>query len=99
MLTTAENFAASNVLTEWPDNYTYDQLCDAIIACDPDVMVWETFEDEIPVDIVETMENMRIHFIHSVSAMTDALRQTIKEGDPMTIAEQLAAFENQLGGK
>ena len=96
-LTTAENFAASQVLTEWPDEMTYDQLLDAIKTNDMDVIVWDQFEDELPDDIIETIESLRVHFLNSVAAMTDALRQTIKDGDPMTIAEQLHAFERQLG--
>lgn len=97
MLTTAEQFAAAQVLTEWPDEMTYDELLDAVNTRHEDVIVWDQFEDELPCDIIETIESMRTHYLNSVAAMTDALRQTIKDGDPMTIAEQLAAFENQLG--
>ena len=96
-LTTAENFAASQVLTEWPDDMTYDDLLNAIIEQHPDVIVWDQFENNLPEEVVETIESMRITFVACVAQMTDDLRQAIKQGDPMTIAEQLAALDNQLG--
>lgn len=97
MLTTAENFAASQVLTEWPDEMTYDELLDAIKTNDMDVSVWDQFEDELPEDIIDTIENARVSFLRTVTEMTADLRQAIKDGDPMTIAERLASLENQLG--
>ena len=97
MLTTAENFAASQVLTEWPDTMSYDELLEGITFAHPDVVIWDQFEDELPADIIDTIENLRITFLHSVQAMTEDLREAIKDGDPMTIAERLASLENQLG--
>ena len=96
-LTTAENFAASQVLTEWPDDMTYDQLLDAINEDHPDVIIWDQFEDELPEDLIDSIEGMRVAFLNHVAAMTEDLRQAIKDGDPMTIAERLASLENQLG--
>ena len=96
-LTTAENFAASQVLTEWPDDMTYDMLLEGIDGHDPDVIVWEQFEDCSTEEIIETIEDLRVTFLSTVAQMTDDLRQAIKQGDPMTIAGQLAALDNQLG--
>ena len=96
-LTTAENFAASQILTEWPDDMTYDELLDAIKEYNHDVVVWERFEDMHPEDIIENIEALRVTFLATVAQMTDDLRQAIKHGDPMTITEQLAALDNQLG--
>ena len=96
-LTTAENFAASQVLTEWPDDMTYDQLLDGIAFAHPDVIIWDQFEDELPADIIDTIENLRITFMASVAHMTEDLRQAIKDGDQQAIADRMLSLENQLG--
>lgn len=96
-LSTAESFAASLVLTEWPDTMTYDELCDGIKFGHEDVIVYEQFEDELPDDIIETIESIRFGFIKTVAGMTENLREAIRNGDPMTIAEQLQALESKLG--
>ena len=95
--TTAESFALGQVLTDWPARMTYDEILDAIKTSDMDVTVWDQFEDELTEDIIDTIEGMRVAFLNSVAAMTEDLRQAIKDGDPMTIAERLASLENQLG--
>lgn len=97
MLTTAENFAASQVLTEWPDDITYDELLNAIKEYNHDVVVWERFEDMHPEDIIENIEALRVSFLASVLDMTANLRESIYRGDPMDIADQLRALESQLG--
>ena len=96
-LTIAENFAAAQVLTDWPDNFTYDQLLDAITDQHEDVLVWEQYEDELPDTIVQIIEDLRVQFLVNIANMTEDLRNAIKQGDPMTIAEQLASFERQIG--
>lgn len=95
--TTAEAFALGQVLTDWPAAMTYDKILDAIKDHDVDVVIWDQFEDELPDDIIDTIEGMRVSFLNSVATMTENLRNAIKDGDPMTIAEQLTALENQLG--
>lgn len=96
-LTTAENFAASQILTEWPDDMTYDELLDAIKEYNHDVVVWERFEDMHPEDIIENIEALRVTFLTTVAHMTGDLREAIKQGDPQTIADRLMSLENQLG--
>lgn len=96
-LTTAEHFAVSAHLTEWPDTMTYDELLDAINAQHEDVIVWEQFEDNLADDLIESIENTRITFIRYVEEITEPLRFAIKDGDPMTIAEQLLSLETKLG--
>ena len=96
-LTIAENFAAAQVLTDWPDNFTYDQLLDAVTDQHEDVLVWEKYEDEMPDDIVESIEALRINFLANVAYMTNDLREAIKQGSPSIIAEELASFERQIG--
>ena len=97
MLNTAENFAASQVLTEWPEAMTYDELLDAIRDGHEDVIVWDQFENELTEDIIDTIEGMRVSFLSSVLDMTANLRESIHRGDPMDIADQLCALESQLG--
>ena len=96
-LTSAEYFAVSNHLTDWPHTMTYDEVCDGIIYGHEDVIVWEKFENYLPVDVVDIIEDMRVSFIRTVSAMTRGLRDAIREGDPMDIADHLRGLENQLG--
>lgn len=97
MLTIAEYQAAANVLTEWPEDMNYDELLTAIETEHHDVMICEQFENNFLSDVVEEIEGQRVAFIRHVAAMTEDLRAAIKHGDPLTIAEQLAAFEQQIG--
>lgn len=97
MLTLAENFAASQVLTEWPDYMTYDELLTAIENDHCDVVIYELYEDRLQDEIIETIECLRSCFLGNVKTMTENLRNAIKKGDPLTIAEKLQQFENQLG--
>ena len=97
MLNSAENFAASQVLTEWPEAMTYDELLDAIRDGHEDVIIWEQFENELTEDVIDTIEGMRVSFLASVLDMTANLRESIYRGDPMDIADQLRALESQLG--
>lgn len=97
MLTTAENFAASQVLTEWPEAMNYDELLDAIRDGHEDVIVWEQFEDELTEDVIDTIEGIRVSFLSSVLDMTANLRESIRIGSPSIIAEELHTLESQLG--
>ena len=96
-LTSAEYFAVSNHLTDWPHTMSYDEVCDGIMYGHEDVLVCEQFENDLPADVVESIEGMRITFLRSAEEITADLREAIRNGDPMTIAEQLQALENQLG--
>ena len=73
MLTTAENFAAGLYLTEWPDDMTYDQLCDAICSQHPDVIVWEPFEDYDHNDVIEFIEAARVAYLRTFTPETEAV--------------------------
>ena len=96
-MTIAENFAASQVLTEWPDNMNYDQLLQAVEDGHEDVIVWSPFENDLPLDIVDAIESQRVSFLRDVAAMTADLCQAIEQGDPMTIAERMIALRADLG--
>lgn len=96
-LTYAEEFAISQIVSEWESHYTYDQVLNSIERNDGDVYVWCVFEDQPADVVVDAIESARVSFLRTAEAMTAELRQAIKDGDPMTIAEKLASFENQLG--
>ena len=97
MLTIAENFAASQVLTEWPENMSYDELLTAISQQHPDVIVWEPHEDYMPDEVIDLIESLRAGFLNSVAEMTEDLRRAIKVGSPSIIGEELLSFEQRLG--
>lgn len=97
-LTHAENFAAGNVLTEWPEALSYDELLTAIETdSNPDILIWQQYENDLPSDIVCTIEDMRRSFLNHVADMTEDLRAAIREGDPRLIKDALIEFERQLG--
>lgn len=97
MLTTAENFAASQVLTEWPEGLTYDELCTLIEQSSDDVLVYCLFEDSNPHDVVQAMDDLRVSFIRSVEELTESLRKAIRQGCPSIIAEELSSLERSIG--
>jgi hypothetical protein len=97
MLTIAENFAASQVLTEWPEGLTYDELCTAIEEDSQDVLVYCLFEDSHPADIVQAMDDLRVSFMRSVEQITEPLRDSIREGEAMNISDELYKLERSIG--
>lgn len=44
MLTIAEYQAVANVLTEWPDGMTYDDILSGIDKGHEDIVIYEPFE-------------------------------------------------------
>ena len=96
-MTIAENFAASQVLTEWPDNMNYDQLLQAVEDGHEDVIVWSPFENDLPVDIVDAIESQRVSFLRDVAAMTADLCQAIEDGDQQAIADHMLTLRADLG--
>ena len=97
MLTTTQLFAASEVLTDWPEDMTYPELINAIDIDHEDVMVCELYENYPKDYIIDQIEGIKISFRNAVINMTEDLRNAIKQGSPSIIAEELAKLENQLG--
>lgn len=97
MFTIAENFALANILTEWPDGMTYDDILSGIDNGHEDIVIYEPFEQMLAYEVIEQIELLRVSFLSNVKEITKGLRDAIKNGDPLTIAEQLAAFEQQIG--
>jgi hypothetical protein len=57
----AQFFVMGQCLSDWPENATYDQVCEMIEndKCgeddEPLVVIWDPFED---LDVLEIMDNM-----------------------------------------
>ena len=96
-LTSAEYFAVSNHLTDWPHTMSYDEVCDGIMYGHEDVLVCEQFENDLPADVVESIEGMRITFLRSVAEMTEDLFKAIEDGDQQAIADRMLSLRAELG--
>lgn len=58
----SERFALNEWLTDYPNDKTYDEVCDLLRDQDETVTVWQWFE-QIPVDdIVWSIDSTREHF-------------------------------------
>lgn len=101
-LTTSQRFAVAQTLSDHDAHMTYQEIQDAIFeaAHDPNMddrfTIWEPFENMDPDTLCDTMDELEFAFRQYATMITRELRQAIKDGDPMTIAEKLAALENQL---
>jgi hypothetical protein len=67
----AENFALCEWLSDWPSEWSYDEIIDAIRSDDyhENISVWEQVEDEPAEKIVEMIESTKWAFkrtFHSV---------------------------------
>jgi hypothetical protein len=54
-----ESFALSQILSEYPDGMTFDQVLDAILDGDETVVIWEPFEHETPERVVEVIDSIK----------------------------------------
>lgn len=68
-MTHAEIFALDEWLTEYPDNKTYDEICDLIRDEDESVVPWIWFEHTPASSLIENIDNTRSHFEHTVNRM------------------------------
>jgi len=58
----SERFALNEWLTDYPNDKTYDEVCDLLRDEDESVTVWQWFE-QIPVeDIIWSIDSTREHF-------------------------------------
>jgi len=58
----SERFALNEWLTDYPNDKTYDEVCDLLRDEDEGVTVWQWFE-QIPVeDIIWSIDSTREHF-------------------------------------
>ena len=47
-------------LSDYPSDKSYDEILDLIREEDPDVTIWEPFENYHPDDVIEYMENLKL---------------------------------------
>lgn len=66
---TSERFALNEWLTEYPQDKTYDEVCDLLLAEDESVCAWQWFETMPPSELVENIDNTRSHFEHTINGM------------------------------
>lgn len=67
---TSERFALNEWLTEYPQDKTYDEVCDLLRDEDESVMVWQWFE-QIPLeDIIWAIDSTREHFENVTKEVT-----------------------------
>ena len=101
-LTTSERFAVCQTLSDHDAHMTYEEIKDALFEGyeNPDMddrfTIWEPFERMDPTTLCDTMDELEFAFRQYATQITRKLRDAIREGDPMTIAEHLAALEAEL---
>ena len=59
---TSEQFALDEWLSDYPQNTTFDEICDLLLDESETVTPWQPFENMPPADLVENMDNTRSHF-------------------------------------
>ena len=101
-LTTSQRFAVGQTLSDHDAHLTYQEIQDAMFEAydNPDMddrfTIWEQFERMDPQTLCDTMDELEFAFRQYATTVTRELRDAIRDGDPMTIAEKLAALESQL---
>jgi hypothetical protein len=67
----AESFALNEYLSHYPDEWDYDTIINAIADGDyyDDIDVWQPFENDEPDEIVNNIDNTRLHFIRIVTEL------------------------------
>ena len=59
----SEKFALNEWLSSYPENKTYDEIIDMMIEDDDDeISPWYVVEDHSLAQIIEFIENTRMHF-------------------------------------
>jgi hypothetical protein len=71
-MNTAEKFALDEHLSDYPEDATYDEVCDLILDEDESVIVWAPLEHTPPSQIVETIDCTRLHFKAVVDKLLNA---------------------------
>jgi hypothetical protein len=76
-MTRSQSFALGEWLSEWPDNWSYEQVIDWLLnnedpaysdaEDDERVWVWEPMEDYSGTQVAEFIENTRCHFERATS--------------------------------
>jgi hypothetical protein len=62
----SEKFSLDEWLSDYPEDKTYDEVCDLLLDADASVLPWQWFETMPPSELVENIENTRSHFEHTI---------------------------------
>lgn len=68
-MTHAEIFALNEWLTEYPDDLSFDEVCELIRDEDESVCAWQWFETMPPTELIENIDNTRSHFENTIAHM------------------------------
>lgn len=59
---TSERFALNEWLSEYPQELSYDEVCDLLRDDDESITVWQWFENFPRTELVQNIDNTRAHF-------------------------------------
>lgn len=65
----SERFALNEWLSEYPQNLSFDEVCDLLLDEDPAATPWQWFESTPRAELVENIDNTRSHFECVVDGM------------------------------
>ena len=58
----SERFALNEWLTDYPQDLSFDEVCDLLLDEDPAATPWQWFENIPRAELVENIDNTRSHF-------------------------------------
>jgi hypothetical protein len=67
----SERFALNEWLTDYPQEATFDEVCELLLHEQPEARPWYWFENIPPSELVENIENTRSHFEHTIIDMKE----------------------------
>ena len=103
-MTPSERFAIAFATSYTPDSMDYQDIITAIDEqyqdgeINEDITIWEPMEQLSADELIDHIGDMECAFRLHAQEVTKDLRDAIKNGDPLTIAEQLAKLEAHLKG-
>lgn len=65
----SERFALNEWLSDYPQNLSFDEVCDLLLDEDETVTPWQWFETTPRAELVENIDNTRSHFENVVDGM------------------------------
>jgi hypothetical protein len=76
----SERFALNEWLTDYPQEATFDEVCERVLHDQPEATPWRWFENIPRYELVENIDNTRSHFECAVNNMSKDLGQ-LTEGE------------------
>jgi len=76
----AETFALNQWLSDYPVDWTYEQIIESIRSDDydyDDILIWELIEDETCYRVVELIEQTKWAFERTVQTLFESQDQTV----------------------